>query len=202
MSEDINIRSRGYLPHWERTGSVYFVTFRTADALPAKVVSYLESLREDILRTAEQNDRQLNISEEHRLARLQVVDKYLDAGEGACHLAKPNIAAVVAEALRHFDGERYQLIAWCIMPNHVHVVLKLERHTALSSVLHSWKSFTAKKINETLNRGGEFWQREYYDHVVRNEADLERVVRYVVENPVKAKLHGWRWIWIRSAPTT
>ena len=86
------------------------------------------------------------------------------------------------------------------MPNHVHVVLHLSPQIDLASILHSWKSFTAKKINGLLGCTGEFWQREYYDHLVRNEGDLERVVRYVAQNPAKAGLANWDWVWVRKMP--
>ena len=90
------------------------------------------------------------------------------------------------------------------MPNHVHVVVRLLPGNKLADVVHSWKSFTAKRANELLGRSGSFWQREYYDHLIRDEQELERAMRYVSENPVKAGLRDWKWVWVcgRDARTT
>jgi REP element-mobilizing transposase RayT len=191
----ITIRDRGRLPHWETEGGTYFVTFRLADSLPVSVLQALEAERENITRTAQQMKRDLSPSERQRLAELlsERIETYLDAGAGACHLADPRIAEVVAQALRFFDHRRYQLRAWCVMPNHVHVVLRLFPGQSLAAVLHSWKSFTAKEANRILGTTGRFWQREYYDHLVRDEAECARIVRYVIENPAKAHLRNWPW---------
>jgi REP element-mobilizing transposase RayT len=100
----------------------------------------------------------------------------------------------MAETLLHYDRVRYLLLAWCVMPNHVHVVFRpMENHT-LAQIVQTWKSYSAHKANRLLGRSGEFWQREYYDHLVRDEADLHRIVRYVLENPRKAKLADWPWV--------
>jgi REP element-mobilizing transposase RayT len=123
------------------------------------------------------------------------VEHHLDLGTGVCHLAKPQIAEVVVSALQHFHDRRYRLQAWCVMPNHVHILFQLFPQERLSSVLHSWKSFTAKKCGGILGNSGQFWQKEYYDHLVRNEGDLGRIAQYIVENPVKAGLRDWRWVW-------
>ncbi|HVO79462.1 MAG TPA: transposase [Terriglobales bacterium] len=187
------MRTRGHLPHWEGAHACYFVTFRLADSIPAEVAERIESERDSIIQTARQLGRELSLSEKRHIARVATIDKYLDNGAGACHLAKAEIAQIVSDALRYFDGQRYRLHAWCIMPNHVHVLLALTDGTELDSVLHSWKSFTAKKINRRLGVEGVFWQREYYDHLIRNDDDFERVVRYIAENPAKAGLKNWPW---------
>jgi REP element-mobilizing transposase RayT len=104
------------------------------------------------------------------------------------------VAELVANALRFFDGQRYQLFAWCIMPNHVHVIFRPFADWTLPKLLHSWKSYTSKEANRILGRSGRFWQDEYYDHLVRNENDFERQVRYAVENQTKSGLSNWRWL--------
>jgi len=86
------------------------------------------------------------------------------------------------------------------MPNHVHVVVRIFPQHQLADVLHSWKSYTARMANRVLLRNGSFWQREYYDHLLRDELEFERAVRYVLENPVKARLKGWKWVWMREIP--
>lgn len=122
-------------------------------------------------------------------------EKHLDAGHGACWLRTPRIAQHVAKALKHFDGERYRLLAWCVMPNHVHVVVQPVEGHELSTIIHSWKSYTANQANRLLDRQGEFWQAEYYDRLIRDEEELLRVIEYVWNNPEKAGFEGWKWKW-------
>jgi REP element-mobilizing transposase RayT len=132
---------------------------------------------------------------QHR-RRARRLEEYLDSGSGACWLSNSKIAAVVADALRHFNCSYYWLHAWCVMPNHVHVLLEPLPGHPLSDILHSWKSFSAKEANRILYRSGPFWQREYYDHLIRNSDEFTRAVRYVSENPEKAGLRNWPWVWV------
>jgi REP element-mobilizing transposase RayT len=180
----IEIRNRGHLPHWESDGATYFVTFRLAGSLPQKL---LQELREEI----RASDLQ---SIATRKIRAKAIEKMLDAGHGPKHLATPEIANLVATSLRAFDGIRYKLFAWCVMPNHVHVVFQPFGENDLAGILHSWKSFTAREAQRKFGLRGSFWQREYYDHLVRNERQFRRAVRYVVENPAMAGLRDWRWV--------
>ena len=125
------------------------------------------------------------------------VEALLDAGYGACWLSKPEIAGLVAGALQHFNGQRYELSAWVVMPNHVHVVVwPMPGHT-LSDILHSWKSFTSKAANKLLCRTGEFWQKKSFDHWIRDDAERARLAAYVENNPGKARLckasEDWKW---------
>ncbi len=195
---EVTIRDRGRLPHWEKESATYFITFRLADSLPKSVLDQIESERESIVKTANQLHRPLSPDERRKVQSLSspIIEKYLDSGAGACDLKNPAIAEEVANTLRHFDNQRYRLFAWCVMPNHVHVVVRLLPGHTLAEVVHSWKSFTAKRANEALGRQGSFWQREYYDHLVRNEGELERSIHYVAENPQKANLRDWRWVWV------
>jgi menaquinone-specific isochorismate synthase len=195
---EVKIRDRGHLPHWEKESAIYFITFRLADSLPKSVLDRIASEREAILKTANQMHRDLSQDERRKIQRLStpIVEKFLDSGAGSCYLRNPAIAEEVANALHHFNDRRYRLFAWCVMPNHVHAVIRLLTGQTLAGVLHSWKSFTAKRTNEILGREGPFWQREYYDHLIRNEGELERCIRYVAENPEKANLKDWRWVWL------
>ena len=203
---EVTIRDRGRLPHWEKESATYFITFRLADSLPKSVLDQIESEREAIVKTANQLHRPLSADERRKIQRLSspVVEKYLDHGAGACHLNHPAIADEVAATLCHFDNQGYRLFAWYIMPNHVHVVVRLLPGHALAEVIHSSKSFSAKRANAILGLQGSFWQREYYDHLVRNDGELERAIRYVADNPVKANLKDWRWVWVcgQDARTT
>ena len=203
---EVTIRDRGRLPHWEKDSATYFITFRLADSLPNSVLDQIESERQAIVKTANQLDRDLTPDERRKVQRLStpVIERFLDSGAGSCHLQIPAIAEEVAQALRHFDEKRYRLFAWCIMPNHVHVVAGLFPGQTLAAVVHSWKSFTAKQANQVLGAHGIFWQREYYDHLIRSGAEFDRAIRYVGENPAKAKLKDWKWVWVcgRDARTT
>jgi len=197
---EVTIRNRGRLPHWEKEGATYFITFRLADSLPKSVLERIESERQAIVNTANQLHRALSPDERRKIQQLStpVIEQFLDNNYGACHLRNPVVAEELANALRYFDQKRYRLFAWCIMPNHVHVVVNLLPVEALATMVHSWKSFSAKQANRILGLKGRFWQREYYDHLIRGEGEFERAVRYVAENPVKANLKDWKWVWVRG----
>jgi menaquinone-specific isochorismate synthase len=167
----LTIRNRGYLPHLEIEDGIYFVTFRLADSLPKQKCDYLKYQRQNIINTAKQFGRELTLDEKNTLRKLfsQKIDGLLDAGSGNCMLSKAAVAQIVRDSFHYFEGIRYSLIAWCIMPNHVHVVVKVTKEHTLSQIIHGWKSYTSKKANKVLNRSGSFWQREYYDHLIRDE---------------------------------
>ncbi|MCG2767313.1 MAG: transposase [Anaerolineae bacterium] len=164
--------SRGYLPHFDDPGLIQGITFRLWDSLPAHVV---ESLVEELKQTSSATKR----------ARIEA---YLNAGYGACYLCDPRIGRLVENALLHFDGERYRMIAWVVMPNHVHTLIETIEGYPLGTVLHSWKSYTASKANQILGRSGRFWYHEYFDRYIRDERHFANAVRYIHENPVKAGL--------------
>jgi REP element-mobilizing transposase RayT len=190
------VRSRGRLPHWEADDAIYFVTFRLADSLPRAVLRVYDLERQSIMAAVLAARREFLPSEQKRLEKLfsEKIESKLDAGAGRCYLAKPAVADVVLEALRHFDSARYQLYSWCLMPNDVHVLFRLLGSRKLAGVLHSWKSYSAQRANLLLGLSGEFWQREYYDHLVRSEEEFYRIVEYIVLNPEKAGLRDWRWV--------
>jgi REP element-mobilizing transposase RayT len=196
-SSQIKIRNRGKLPHWEMDNATYFLTFRLADSLPHSVLERLESEREAIIMTAHQLRRDLSADESRRIQQLSTpsIERFLDNGAGACHLRIPTVANAIAATLTHYNGQRYQLFAWCVMPNHVHAVVRFFPGHTLATVLHSWKSFSAKQANQILGLQGQFWQREYYDHLIRNEEEFWRALRYVADNPASANLKNWKWIW-------
>jgi REP element-mobilizing transposase RayT len=148
------------------------ITFRLNDALPADVLSQLKEELKDC-------------TEEERRARL---DPYFDAGYGSCTLRDPCIARLVENALQYFDSERYRLITWVIMPNHVHVFIEQFPNHPLADVIDSWKSFTARKANKILNQSGRFWYPDYFDRYVRDIQHFDAVVYYIHQNPVKAGL--------------
>jgi len=197
----LEIRKGAYLPHVTRTsGGIYAVTFRLADSLPHHILHRFTRERDEGLAAAKAGTGGLTDREEHRLSDLHAdrIESFLDAGAGSCAMNAPPIAQMIADALTYFAGRRYQLHAWCVMPNHVHVLVEPLAGHRLNDVVQSWKSYTAKAVNRHLRRSGTFWQPEYYDHLIRDEEDYAHAVSYIAGNPVKAGLHGWRWVSSRS----
>ena len=192
--------TRNVLPHLKREGGAYFVTFRLAGTLPAEVLEQLKRERELIVAQATAAKRPLTWHEQEELFRWYSsrVDSHLDAGQGECFLRQPAVADLVAGALRFFVGQRYELRAWVVMPNHVHVVVWPKPPHTLPEILHSWKSYTGTQANKLLARVGQpFWQEESYDHLVRDDKDMARCCEYSLMNPVNARLcvrpEDWKW---------
>jgi REP element-mobilizing transposase RayT len=197
----LKVRQGARLPHGTRQGATYAVTFRLADSLPKSVLESWTFERQDIIRTAKQMGRPLTSHEKLRLEKVfaEKVEKYLDEGLGASLMRDSRIASIVANALTFFDGTRYDLLAWCVMPNHVHVALRPLGGHDLPGILHSWKSHTAKEINKLLGSRGQVWETEYYDHMIRDERDLQAQVDYVLANPRRAGLEDWKWVGVARA---
>ncbi len=164
------------------------VNFRLGDSLPLTVIEKWK------------NELALQSENERSLQLRRRIEDYLDAGHGECWLRRTDIARMVEGALLHFDEQRYRLLAWCIMPNHVHALIETREGVPLAAVLHSWKSYTSHEANTLLQRNGEFWQREYLDRFVRNAEHYASVIAYIEENPVKAGLAKIRteWPWSSS----
>jgi len=197
----IDKRQGRYLPHWSKQGAIYVVTFRLADAVPSEVSKSWRLERQQIVERAQQKGRPLTHIEQIELHRLysEKIESFLDAGHGECLLRKPQLTEIVHNALKHFDGERYKLIAWAVMPNHVHVILRPLAGHELPEIVHSWKSFTSKQISRRLDRQGSLWMDEYYDHLIRDEDDFRNQVDYVLANPEKAGLQDWPWCGMRDS---
>src|SRR3954471_12785355 len=158
--------SRGYLPHFDSQDLIQFVTYRLADSLPLEALDRIQS-----------SDRPESLR-----------DELLDRGSGACWLRLPQIAQIIEQSFLAFDGDRYRLHAWTIMPNHVHLLFSVLARSTLSDIVASWKKFTARQSNQLLGRSGPFWQADYWDRFVRNEAHFNATVDYIDNNPVKAGL--------------
>ncbi len=182
--EDIENEARN-LPHWRQPGATYFVTFRLADSLPHDKMDQWRAERRQFLESHPDPWTEEIRAEWYRLFHERQQD-WLDQGHGECWLRRPEIGKIVDDALRHFDGDRYDLLAHVVMPNHVHVLVTPKNGHALDKILHSWKSFTAKALNQALQRTGEVWQHEGYDHIVRSPEAFWAIADYIVKNPVKA----------------
>jgi carbamoylphosphate synthase large subunit/REP element-mobilizing transposase RayT len=181
------VQTRRRLPHLEQQEATYFITFRLADAIPQKLLrQWKEEL--ETWRKFHPEPWDASTKYEYQTRFQDAREEWLDQGHGECILRQPPIAATVANSLRHFDGDRYALDSFVVMPNHVHVLVRPHDGRSLSEILHSWKSFSAKKINKLRGRSGTVWQDENYDRMVRDFADLERYRGYIKRNPEAAKL--------------
>jgi len=165
--------SRGYLPHFDSQDVVQFLTFRLADSLPKEAAFELrQTAHPETLR-----------------------DEMLDRSWGACWLKPDNVAHLVEDALLLFDGQRYRLHAWTIMPNHVHVLLTMLPGFSLGGIVSSWKRYSAREANKLLGRSGTFWQDDYWDRFIRNEEHFAATIAYIDQNPVKAGLARTADLW-------
>ena len=161
--------SRGYLPHFDVPGAWQMINYRLADSMPFTQRHEWESL----------------LKVEDDLQRFAKIEDYLDRGRGACELGDPRAASVVEENWQYLDGKEYRLLAWVVMPNHVHVLVEVWQ-TPLAELVKNWKGFSARRINELLGRNGELWQEDYWDRYIRDEAHYRKVMHYIEHNPVKA----------------
>lgn len=184
--------TRRNLPHWTQQGVTYYVTFRLDDSLPVERMHQLREEREVWKKQHPEPWSWAEIDEYDRLFH-ERLDAWLDAGHGQCLLSDPDAGDIIEGALKFFDGQRYLLDSYVIMPNHVHVLVAIEDPSTLSSVKHSWKSFTAHAINRHLGRKGTLWQDEAFDHIVRSVDHLNYYRAYISGNPGAAGLtRGFR----------
>jgi REP element-mobilizing transposase RayT len=169
-------RSRGYLPHFDGIEIPQFITIHLADSIPRRVIERwkreLKSLK----------------YEQERILLQRRIEKYLDQGYGEALLKHHEVASMVQDSLLRFDGLRYRLFAWVVMPNHVHALMTRFENYELKDILHSLKSYTAHEANKMLHRSGQFWIEEYFDRYMRNQEHFRKTVLYIENNPVKARL--------------
>jgi len=171
------IRPTGILgPHFDGETVPQFITIHLADSIPGKVIiRWKRELR----------------SLEYELERVLLqgrIEKYLDQGYGEALLKIMPVAKMAQDALLKFDGERYRLFAWVVMPNHVHALMTRFSNYELGDILHSLKSYTAHEANKLLHRSGQFWMEDYFDRYMRNQEHLNKTVTYIENNPVTARL--------------
>jgi putative DNA methylase len=176
--------NRGYLPHFDGGEIPQFITFRLAGSLPREVLArWREELHND------------NCDTDAALRKR--IELFLDQGYGECHLGDARVAEMVQNSLLFFDGVRYRLSAWVVMPNHVHMLLTPGENQEVSAILQSLKSYTANEANKLIGRSGHFWQTESFDRWIRDADHFAKVVAYIENNPVKARLckrpEDWRF---------
>ena len=172
---------RGYLPHFDANTLVQHVVFRTSGSLSASVLENVRTL--------------------DSLNARQAIDDELDNSKNGIVFANTELANFMLNGLKHFDGDRYDLQAWCIMPNHVHVMLVTAPDILLGQIVKTWKSQATRQINFCLGSTGEVFARDYFDRFMRNSAQVNRTIAYIENNPVKAALcnRPEDWIWSSSA---
>jgi REP element-mobilizing transposase RayT len=202
---------RGYLPHCDKPGLTQFITFRLWDSMPASRRGEWEHLlaiaeRSHAPRTAPGTrsiaspDDKARAEAREKAAREQrtKLEDYLDRGLGECFLREPHIAALMESTIRFHHGSRFDLLAWVVMPNHVHALIEVN-DTPLSKIIQNWKSIVAVKANKLLGRTGDFWQLDYWDTYMRDAEQTRKAIRYIESNPVKAKLCRAPEAWLFSS---
>lgn len=197
-----NWHNRGYLPHYDAERKIQFITYRLSDSLPKATKAKLkENPYEDL-------------SEADKEKRRDLIDSTLDKGFGSCILKDSSCAKIIVDAWKFFDNERYDLIAYVVMPNHVHLLIKTKEKYSVGSLVKSWKVYTSKEIRKLyaknltdaecnsalpliIKPGQAFWQREYWDRFIRDDVHFKKSIEYIFNNPVKAGLcksiFEWQW---------
>jgi REP element-mobilizing transposase RayT len=207
MPED-SVFYRRNLPHIHRDGYPLFITTNLVDSLPAEIVKELKTQREQELKTAGSKEEQHIIHSRH----FGRYDEWLDRCQhGHRWLESESIAQIVADEIQKMDNDRYRLMAYCIMPNHIHLLIQsiLVTHpnhngaTAkypVTDTLRLLKGRTARFCNLELDRSGAFWHHESYDHYPRSEKETESIILYIINNPVKAGLvkawQDWKFTYV------
>ncbi len=192
------LKTHSRLPHWQQDGKTYFVTFRLADALPLFLLRDYQAERKQWM-AVHPEPWSVEVQRECHERFSVRMDRWLDEGHGESLLKNPDAAEIVAEALTYFDGSRCTQHAWVIMPNHVHAVFSLLEDWPLDSLLRSWKRTSARRLNMIFGREGAFWQKDYFDRMIRDAEHFENVIGYIRRNPIKARLRTGEFLfWERG----
>lgn len=221
---DVHYHRRN-LPHYYRPKSTYFITFSLKGSIPQVKLNELRNRSEFNIDFKTKEEKYKNYEK-----YFEEYDKLLDYNKKIQYLKNPEVAEIVKNSFHYYDRKEYKLICYTIMPNHVHVVFHLldltqagkpaiqnatqNRKAVLqnvtqpfqaekehvSTIMQSIKGFSAREANKILNRKGSFWQSESYDHIVRDEDELGKIIKYVIYNPVKANLvekwEDWKYSYL------
>ena len=179
---EIEMKTGGNLPHWHQCGKVQFVTFRLADSLPTTV---LRTLNEAVTEFKQRHAEPWDMDTRRQYWKLigPMEERLLSNSHGSCVLRHSNIRTIVSDALKFNAGIAYDLLAYVIMPNHVHLLIRPYDSVTLSRIMHSIKRFSANRINKALHRSGMLWMPESYDRIVRSADELRHYVDYIRKNP-------------------
>jgi putative transposase len=185
---------RGKLPHWRQWGVTYFITSRLADSVPVELAKNWKLQRDawlhdhNISTLADVESLNEKLRKEYHQLFTAEFHKLLDAGHGECLLGIDRCAELLIDRLLAGHAKSYHLDSWCIMPNHMHVLVEPLGKCTLGEIVRHWKGGSANDINRHLKRKGMLWQAETYDHIVRNEPQLTHYRKYIAENPDPAHL--------------
>ncbi len=197
--------SEHFRPHWSQAGAIVFITFRCADSIPKNVLNRWEREKQDwmerhgcptnrhwskVIPTLERPLQQQFKKEFNRCR-----EDFLDTCQGACSLRNPELAKHVANSLLFFDGVRYCMGDFIVMPNHVHLLAAFATEDSLVAQCDSWLHYSARQINLALKRKGKFWQQEPFDHLVRSPEQYEYLRKYIRENGAKAGLQQSEYLY-------
>jgi len=181
-TEEIIISTGDILPHWHQSGKIQFVTFRLADSLPQVKIIELKSLISNFERQHPKPWDETIIAKYHKIIGPRY-ERLLDNGYGDCILKGRNCQEIIKNSIFFYNDNKYNIIAFVIMPNHVHILLKLNDDYRLGTVIQSIKRHTAREINKLLVRKGAVWMKGYFDRIVRSEDHLKHYINYIINNP-------------------
>lgn len=185
------------LPHWSQKGKAQFITLHLADSLPQNVLKEICDRKKTFLATYPKPwSKEINFAYSKTVTTY--LEKYLDAGMGVCLFSNPNFRSIVSEALHFMNGVEYALMAYVIMPNHLHLLAIEFEEKSLEKNLSQIKKYTSRKINAITGNKGSIWMRECYDRIIRNEEHYLNCVQYIKNNPVflspgEYELGGWEF---------
>ncbi|MDQ8206993.1 transposase [Coraliomargarita sp. SDUM461003] len=175
------------LPHWQQGSAYVFTTWRLADSLPLDLLREWKAERE-VWMAQHPSPWSQGVWDQYNELFPERMESWLDRGMGSCLLRQAALRRIVCLALRFFDGDRYTVAGFVVMPNHVHIVFQPMQGYLIEEILHSWKSYTSKELNKLTGARGELWQRGYWDRLIRSRAHFEHCLRYMRENPSVARL--------------
>jgi putative transposase len=193
------------LPHWAQAGAICFITWRTLDSMPQPVLDRWYNDRAAWLLSHGIDPQDPDWRRDLLKIDPQLVRKFLnsfwnrwhdelDSAHGDCVLRRPELARIVAQSLQHFDGVRYLMLDFVVMPNHVHLLTAFQDEASMLDQCESWKHYTATQINRHLKQKGRFWQQDGFDHLVRSEQQFEYLRQYIAENPARAGLRPGEFV--------
>ena len=196
-------------PHWSQAGAVVFLTMRLKDSIPRELIHRWDRQRRDWLRRA----GVLAVGDDDWAAAVERLDAdkadrfrqrfntqrevTLDDGLGRCELGRPPIASAVAQSLLKFDGVRYRMGDFVIMPNHVHLLTVFASEEAMQRQRTAWMRYTARTLNPVMGRTGPWWQRDPFDHLVRSPTQYDYLRDYIRDDPTNAGLPADRYLYRR-----
>ena len=184
---------RRNLPHIQPDDGLFAITYRIKGTLPKSILNFYNEEYEKVI---------LRKDNTYQNLFFDITDSYLDRGESHNLLVDKNIVDIVINSLKYYDKKYYKLIAYCIMSNHVHVIIDKQNYekASLSAIFGSIKGYSAKLINSELRKSGHFWSTEIYDHLIKSETELEIQIKYVLNNPVNAGLvdnwKQWKFLFV------